>query len=587
MTDPTPSNHVGVCRIPGSAYTTEQRQALEKAFETWENFSKQEEKDRIRELSQTIGLTPLQIRGWIQNRKKRGAYKGRWELDLHQVRALEWIFKHHSHYPSLSLKEKLAEELTLPSKRVQTWFQSRRQRGPPVILERVHLEEDHLWAETLGKLREMVANDESDGFLSGPMNPPSPSFTSYEAQHLMKQSPSLSPNFPSSSPSPQFGNPKRRLSVSMLHTPNTGGSAEGLLEHPFWTPENTAPLSSRTLSLPDGRPLQKKRRFSVSEEGGEVTHHHSSGSPSHGSPHLSGTTSSEKLKARSNPQGQISETRGHFPSSGKPRSLSFDVSFRSFPPPSEGSPLSAPQPPPPSSSASSSFHQSSLARPPIPNSHRNPFVPRSTPQLGNSSAYLFPATTGIGPRQQSLSSSPGTPNSSPSFLTSSLSHSRSSPHSIHLQTSSPLTSIASSYSSFSSPHSTHTSPKTLLSDPGSLYSSMSSLSVSAAPPLQSPPFFPPHHSIRLPHSPSHPLLAHPSLPYHQPGSHPSSHSNVIPRSKPGVYVQQQQQQGEETVVLPPIRQLADQRQVVLPPIRELTNPPVSEPPPPNKIVRFK
>ena len=116
-------------RIVGTAYTPQQRKALEDTFKIWSSLSKQEEKEKISKLSAEIGLTNVQIRGWLQNRKKRGEYKGKQVLEPEQVRALEWIFCHHSNYPSVRMKEKLSAELDLSYNRVRTWFQSRRQRG--------------------------------------------------------------------------------------------------------------------------------------------------------------------------------------------------------------------------------------------------------------------------------------------------------------------------------------------------------------------------------------------------------------------------------------------------------------------------
>jgi len=149
-------------------FSPEQRDSLEKYFETWKGDIGPEEKETIAVLATEIGLSPQQIRGWLRNRKLRGAYKGKTVHHPDQIRALEWLYSHHSKYPPTEFKKKLAERLGMTYKQVKKWYQSRRQKSEPspvVDTEPENLEE---WSILLSSLKELVRNSEDDVFFSDP-----------------------------------------------------------------------------------------------------------------------------------------------------------------------------------------------------------------------------------------------------------------------------------------------------------------------------------------------------------------------------------------------------------------------------------
>ena len=89
-------------------FTAEQRDALEDFFLTWSGDLNADEKKQLVALSERIGLSKHQIRGWLRNRRIRGTYKGKITHDVEQVRALEWLYNNYSRYPSSKFNHELA-----------------------------------------------------------------------------------------------------------------------------------------------------------------------------------------------------------------------------------------------------------------------------------------------------------------------------------------------------------------------------------------------------------------------------------------------------------------------------------------------
>ena len=89
-------------------FTAEQRLALEEFYLTWSGDLNAEEKKQLVALSEQIGLSKHQIRGWLRNRRIRGTYKGKITHDVEQVRALEWLYNNYSRYPSSKFNHELA-----------------------------------------------------------------------------------------------------------------------------------------------------------------------------------------------------------------------------------------------------------------------------------------------------------------------------------------------------------------------------------------------------------------------------------------------------------------------------------------------
>ena len=98
----------------GAFYTVEQREKLEEYYCTnipTGNHSFMTRKDiqkNLQALSRATGLSKDQIRMWLRNRKKRGAYKGKTVHDTLQIRGLEWVYTTYSKYPSGRFKRRLA-----------------------------------------------------------------------------------------------------------------------------------------------------------------------------------------------------------------------------------------------------------------------------------------------------------------------------------------------------------------------------------------------------------------------------------------------------------------------------------------------
>eukprot|EP00008_Paramoeba_atlantica_P004593 CAMPEP_0201488810 /NCGR_PEP_ID=MMETSP0151_2-20130828/19457_1 /ASSEMBLY_ACC=CAM_ASM_000257 /TAXON_ID=200890 /ORGANISM="Paramoeba atlantica, Strain 621/1 / CCAP 1560/9" /LENGTH=398 /DNA_ID=CAMNT_0047874171 /DNA_START=29 /DNA_END=1225 /DNA_ORIENTATION=+ len=142
----------------GNWFDAAQRERLEKYFKTWDGETLKPE-DTLA-LQQETGLTKLQIRGWLRNRKIRGAYKGRVIHQENQVRALEWVFTNYSEYLNHEMAEKIANLLRMTSSQVKKWFESRRRRdAPAAILRRGQCSNLEEWKRTL-KLLQQIVNEE-------------------------------------------------------------------------------------------------------------------------------------------------------------------------------------------------------------------------------------------------------------------------------------------------------------------------------------------------------------------------------------------------------------------------------------------
>jgi hypothetical protein len=137
-------------------YTPQQRKALEDHFSSLKP-GEIDSRKKLEEISEATGLQVDTIQMWLQQRRTRGvsASKGRTVHNVHQVRALEWVFTNYSQYPSTQLKKKLAEYLYLSYAQLQKWFQTRRQRGTPALLSHRALIESE-WEKSLKEIRQII-----------------------------------------------------------------------------------------------------------------------------------------------------------------------------------------------------------------------------------------------------------------------------------------------------------------------------------------------------------------------------------------------------------------------------------------------
>ena len=136
-------------------FSEEQRTALEKYYRDWDGTSEVRKED-IDKLIVETGLTRLQVRGWLRNRKNRGSYKGRVIYHPNQVKALEWVFVNHSNYPHSELKRDLADFMGMSFEQVSKWFETRRRRGcPAAILGQKGYGDEKEWQKILRKIRNL------------------------------------------------------------------------------------------------------------------------------------------------------------------------------------------------------------------------------------------------------------------------------------------------------------------------------------------------------------------------------------------------------------------------------------------------
>jgi hypothetical protein len=111
-----------------------------------------------------------QIQQWMRQEGLAGTYQ-RAVHTLRQVRAMEWVFMHHSQYPSTQLKRALAVYLSMSYTQLQKWFQTRRQQSTPTLLSRCHVDKKE-WAKTSENIRRIIAEasllEESDPEVTHP-----------------------------------------------------------------------------------------------------------------------------------------------------------------------------------------------------------------------------------------------------------------------------------------------------------------------------------------------------------------------------------------------------------------------------------
>jgi hypothetical protein len=151
-------------RRTASFYTPQQRAALEDYYVALNSNAFRTRKDsqrKLEDLSAFSGLSKDQIRMWLRNRKKRGAYKGKIVYDVDQVRVLEWLFSSFSNYPSSQLKKYVAEFLGMSYSQIQKWFQTRRQRGVPALLS-WHSQDEEEWTKTLSHLQYLIEKSKKE-----------------------------------------------------------------------------------------------------------------------------------------------------------------------------------------------------------------------------------------------------------------------------------------------------------------------------------------------------------------------------------------------------------------------------------------
>mmetsp|Transcript_37638 Transcript_37638/g.52112 ORF Transcript_37638/g.52112 Transcript_37638/m.52112 type:complete len:412 (+) Transcript_37638:86-1321(+) len=137
-------------------YTPEQRESLEKYYQL-NSDNLFQDRCKLEELSRETSLTLDQVKMWLRNRRIRGKYKGRSSLAIEQVRAMEWIFTKHSRYISGPLKEKVAKVLGLTVTQIGKWFETRRLRGPPVMLSKHPIDNLEEWKKIVEELKRLTS----------------------------------------------------------------------------------------------------------------------------------------------------------------------------------------------------------------------------------------------------------------------------------------------------------------------------------------------------------------------------------------------------------------------------------------------
>ena len=140
-------------------FNEDQRRRLEEFYNSWDGVYYGKNEERFQELMKATGLSRLQVRGWLRNRRNRGVYKGRIVHSVLQVRGLEWIYKNYAEYPTSHLKKKVGLAIAMDPEQVNKWFETRRRRGTPKAALRSEHDQNPEWISLLAALRRVVIED--------------------------------------------------------------------------------------------------------------------------------------------------------------------------------------------------------------------------------------------------------------------------------------------------------------------------------------------------------------------------------------------------------------------------------------------
>mmetsp|Transcript_10793 Transcript_10793/g.14439 ORF Transcript_10793/g.14439 Transcript_10793/m.14439 type:complete len:500 (-) Transcript_10793:131-1630(-) len=116
------------------------------------------------QLAKRVGIQPSQLdnrRRWLWNVGNRTACVGKVYHRADQVRVLEWVFVNYSKYPSRKFKRKLADLVKMKYNQLQIWFQTRRQRSTPALLEKNPITDHEKWRQTLKLVKNLICEETS------------------------------------------------------------------------------------------------------------------------------------------------------------------------------------------------------------------------------------------------------------------------------------------------------------------------------------------------------------------------------------------------------------------------------------------
>ena len=121
-------------KVRSNFYSAAQREVLERFYQ--EFFSGTQERSNLDcdSICREIGLSRNQVRMWIKNRRQRGNYKGKEQFSVDQVQIFESYYRCRK-YPTKAEKETLSEIVGVSIRRIQKWFQTRRDRGAPSMFK--------------------------------------------------------------------------------------------------------------------------------------------------------------------------------------------------------------------------------------------------------------------------------------------------------------------------------------------------------------------------------------------------------------------------------------------------------------------
>lgn len=254
-------------RSPELVQNAHQRKALEEYAECMNEGSKVDTEKKMRELSASTGLSRKQIHAWIRDHKKETLGKARPVHTVRQVQVMEWVFVNYSQYPSPQLKMQMAEYLKMLYSQVQKWFQTRRRRGPPVLLSNHENNREEM--ETIvNDIRKMIKEAVSLK-MGGTENLEIPSKKRKIDETLESTSPSVSP-LPSSSSSASSTNsilissslqPSSTPSSSSSTYPASTSSTSSALFTSFFV--EPSPPSVKSNVSHSTRPFQQQANIST------------------------------------------------------------------------------------------------------------------------------------------------------------------------------------------------------------------------------------------------------------------------------------------------------------------------------------